>query len=312
MMKTTLTYRILLSAILFLIIPAMALHGQGIAVNEDGSAPDSAAILDISSSSKGVLFPRMLKYERDRIDNPPMGLVIFNVEDTVMEYFNGVTWKLFDGNDAPEWACGDTIIDAEGNKYPTTSISGQCWMAENMNIGTRINGGLTQSTTPGNFEKYCMFNVESNCDIYGGWYQWAQAVQYWSGQPTLPVQGICPDGWHIPSFSEWQTVYNFLTTTFGGTAAGALKEQGTVHWQSPNLGMGTNNVNGDLFGFTALPAGAQSAGGYYFHQYGFIWLANQTTSTAAQSILLKYNQAWLNSVDENGKAYGMSVRCIQD
>ena len=49
-----------------------------ISINEDGSTPDSSAILDVSSSNKGLLIPRMTETERDAISNPAVGLMIYN------------------------------------------------------------------------------------------------------------------------------------------------------------------------------------------------------------------------------------------
>jgi len=83
----------------------------------------------------------------------------------------------------------------DGKTYNTVLIGTQCWMRENLNIGTRIDGSQNQ-TDNGTIEKYCYDDLESNCDIYGGLYQWDEAMQYVT---TQGVQGICPAGWHLPT-----------------------------------------------------------------------------------------------------------------
>jgi len=122
------------------------------------------------------------------------------------------------------WDCGNTITDSRDLKtYNTVEIGTQCWMAENLNIGTRVNGSVTQ--TPGAIEKYCFDNSESNCNVYGGLYQWPEMMDY---ATTPGVQGICLSGWHIPTVDEW----TILITYLGGnsTAGNEMKETGTTHW----------------------------------------------------------------------------------
>lgn len=112
--------------------------------------------------------------------------------------------------------CGDVWIDTRDNQeYLTVQIGTQCWFAKNINIGTRINLGITQ-TENGTIEKYCQDDEEGKCETYGGLYQIREALQTITRHPvtgdiaipgdTFMVQGICPDGWHIPSDEEWKTL----------------------------------------------------------------------------------------------------------
>ncbi|NVN96881.1 hypothetical protein HXX01_01400, partial [Candidatus Nomurabacteria bacterium] len=64
-----------------------------------------------------------------------------------------------------------------GHTYNTVQIGPQCWLKENLNLGTRINGSQNQ-TNDNQIEKYCYNDLESNCDIYGGLYQWNEMMQY--------------------------------------------------------------------------------------------------------------------------------------
>ena len=202
------------------------------------------------------------------------------------------------------WACGEILTDSRDNKsYNTVLIGSQCWMQQNLNIGMRINGGVNQ-TNNGILEKYCYNNDENNCNIYGGLYQWDEAMQY---STTEGVKGICPTGWHLPTDAEWTT----LTNVLGGenVAGGRMKEAGTTHWASPNTGA-TNSS-----GFTALP------GGYRHFNGDFYTLTISAIFRSSSQYDATY--AWdrdLSPSDENVrrypgglmKAHGFSARCLKD
>ncbi|MBU0764492.1 MAG: hypothetical protein KJ607_06635, partial [Bacteroidetes bacterium] len=98
--------------------------------------------------------------------------------------------------------------------YNAVIIGTQCWMAENLNIGTYRNNSVDQSNNS-IFEKYCYNNTPANCDIYGGLYQWDEAMQYVTEES---VQGICPDGWHFPSDGEWMIMEEYLGMCSGAGA----------------------------------------------------------------------------------------------
>jgi hypothetical protein len=63
-----------------------------IAVNTDGSMPDPSSMLDVKSTSKGMLFPRMTTSQRDQISSPATGLLIFNTSSQSFDYYTGSGW----------------------------------------------------------------------------------------------------------------------------------------------------------------------------------------------------------------------------
>ena len=89
-------------------------------------------------------------------------------------------------------------------------------MAKNLNIGTMIDGGDHQEDD-GIIQKHCYADFSSYCDIYGGLYEWREMMQY---TETQGVQGICPDGWHLPTDAEWcsleQAVDSSITCSSSG------------------------------------------------------------------------------------------------
>ena len=89
-----------------------------------------------------------------------------------------------------------------GQTYNTLQIGTQCWMKENLNIGTMVTSNLTgdihsDCINNGIIEKYCYNNDPANCAIYGGLYDWNEMMQYTT---TPGVQGICSNLWPLILF----------------------------------------------------------------------------------------------------------------
>ena len=297
--------------------PVVLTFDEGGGVGVGTTAPDASAKLDVSSTTNGFLPPRMTREQITYINNPASGLLVFNVDDNHYYFYDGgaKSWKevaLGTVTIAP-FVCGSSFTDSRDmQSYTTVQIGTQCWMAENLNIGTMINGNLNQ-TNNGTIEKYCYSNNTGNCKTYGGLYQWDEMMQYVT---TEGVQGICPTGWHLPTDDEWKTMEMYLGMTqaqadgtgYRGTdEGGKLKETGTTHWISPNTGA-TNSS-----GFTALPGGNRYSYGsfLYLGDFGYWWSSSEYSGTDAWFRGLGYNYS---QVDRNNssKAYGFSVRCLKD
>ena len=198
------------------------------------------------------------------------------------------------------WECGELLIDErDGQEYTTVQIGDQCWMAENLNIGIRIDGSM-EMTDNGTIEKYCYDNSESNCDVYSGLYQWNEMMGY-----TTPagVQGICPTLWHLPTDGEWSTLINYLGGDFD--AGGKMKETGTTHWNSPNTGA-TNSS-----GLTCLPGGQRLNGFGYKGIGGYFWSSTGYSTTNAGGKFLGNSSAYIYGTD-SPRGDGFSVRCLRD
>ncbi len=200
------------------------------------------------------------------------------------------------------FACGNPVTDTrDGKTYNTVQIGTQCWTKENLNIGIRIDGSQGQ-TNNGVIEKYCFDNLESNCDQYGGLYQWDEVMQ---GSATPGVQGICPSGWHVPTDGEFTTLTAFL----GGdaVAGGKLKEAGSAHWAAPNTG-GTNSS-----GFTALGAGNTDLNGNFYNltNYAYFWSSSEQNPGSAFDRDIIYNTEEVSRYNYE-KSYAWAVRCVKD
>ncbi len=217
---------------------------------------------------------------------------------------------------APGVHCnGIPTVTYEGKTYNTVSIGTQCWLKENLNIGTRINAGVNQENN-GITEKYCYNDMEVNCDVYGGLYQWDEVMNYTSSSVSNPSgrQGICPPGWHLPSEDEWCQLKYFLDETvdcnatqwYGTDGGGKMKETGYIHWGQPNSGA-TNTS-----GFTGI-GGGYSSGINFIDMLTLAAFWSATEFNAAKAWyhdLASYNQA--NYRNAFPKSSGFSARCLKN
>ena len=208
-----------------------------------------------------------------------------------------------------QWQCGDTLLDSrDGRKYATVQIGTQCWMAEHLNYGTMINSTAAGSQQSNNsiVEKYCWNNDSSYCNgtgghpKIGGFYEWTEAVQNWSSQPVLPVQGICPGGWHIPSRAE----FNTLAATLGGTnVAGTAMKVG-----------GSSGFEGIMYGYRCTISGSfrESANGSPWSCY--LWVSEQSDATNSYFYELTQSSGTFNQCAYSPfyKSIGVNIRCLKN
>jgi len=198
----------------------------------------------------------------------------------------------------------DTVMDIDGNIYHTINIGKQKWMAENLivthyndetNIPLETDNDKWSKMTTG---AYCVseINKKNYIDTYGVLYNFYAVID---------SRELCPDGWHVPTAQEWETLIDYL----GGAkiAGGQMKKTDSNLWK-----VTIRNANNNS-GFSAIPAGGRGRFG------GIEEIGNYATwwsSTTEDSI---YSWHWGLYPDKNEirfnpghKASGFSVRCIKD
>jgi len=217
-----------------------------------------------------------------------------------------------------EFQCGTETVTYQGRDYNTVQIGDQCWLKENLNVGTKIPKNQIM-TDNGIIEKYCYDLNEDSCLRYGGLYQWGEIMQYTTIQKA---QGICPPGWHIPTDDEWKILEGTVDSLYGigdseweysseyrGYNAGNTLKS-TTGWQS----IGQNGNGTDDFGFTALPGGMRAYNNPEYKDilsHGYWWTSSDFNSDNAwYRIILRINPQMGRF--EGSKQYGLSVRCIKD
>ena len=182
-----------------------------------------------------------------------------------------------------------TVTDIDGNIYKTVKIGGQEWMVENLKVTHYRNGDAIPVLTDeqdwndagdNSIGAYCSYeNSSSNADVYGCLYNW-HAVN--------DARKLAPQGWHIPTNDELIALETFLNEETQDVGGGKLKENGVLHWQSPNKGA-TNQT-----GFTALPGGKRDNNYGAFDQLGTLgywWTSTETGSSngSGKYFYLSYN-----------------------
>lgn len=193
---------------------------------------------------------------------------------------------------------GVIIDERDGHEYKTVGIKSQLWMAENLNYNPGQGGAGDEAYD----WSWCYANDLDKCDTYGRYYTWAAAMDsamtgcgYGSiCSSALPVQGVCPSGWHLPSMDEWDTLINAV----GMSTAGIKSQNG---WEE----YGVENTN--AFGFSALAAGDCSNGSFYNRDglVAYFW------SSDAKSVYLRFDDYGFFTSGIT-KDSGYSIRCLRD
>jgi uncharacterized protein (TIGR02145 family) len=219
----------------------------------------------------------------------------------------------------------EPCIDPDGLNYPIVQIGDQIWMAKNLAWLPSVSPFERGSYTGMFFyvNGYAGNDIDEaretdNYKTYGVLYNWPAAMNGESPSSQVPsgVQGICPDGWHLPSDGEWIVLERFLGMSeadenlwgarITGTVGNQLKESGTAHWLSPNS-TATNSTS-----FTGIPGGQRNNDGIF--GLGFdsgYWSSTQYDENFAINRHLFINT---EGTYRNGhpKSLGISVRCIRN
>ncbi|MGK7393725.1 MAG: FISUMP domain-containing protein [Candidatus Cyclobacteriaceae bacterium M3_2C_046] len=206
----------------------------------------------------------------------------------------------------PSFTCGeDSVRDVDGNKYPTVQIGNQCWTAENLRV---IH---TPESTADNMIKiegrYCF---GANCSGQeGAHYSWQAMMNGASAAESgdQVIQGVCPDGWHVPTLVMWQEMENLLKIAGNGGAGTNVP----VKIMGNNSSSGFDGVYAEAWGYDPIPS----------DQYAAWWTANEFVPSNASDDFNSTNayyrgvNANLLSIFQRGntaKSVGLSVRCIKD
>ena len=228
------------------------------------------------------------------------------------------------------------VTDQDGNTYAVVQIGNQCWMAENLRTTRYADGspssGLTMTrssayTSQVNYYYNYAGGDVANVPTYGMLYNWYAAVGGSASDivSNQGVQGVCPKGWHIPSWNELETMAITVGTTFwmpGASGNGAGKLAKGCEWTEWGYGNDYGSpANYDYSernssGFGALPAGHFYLGNYY--DFG----TNATFISSTLTQIYNENDAALNlNIDYQsptlykGQLYlsnGLSVRCLRN
>ena len=179
-----------------------------------------------------------------------------------------------------------TVTDNDGNVYNTVQIGNQCWMKENLRTTHYANGNIiNQHYTAIDYPRYYELRIPADGYLYP-----FSTVMNGLAPTREPLQGICPEGWHVPARSEYDTLFN----TLGGIEAALPLLKANSRWNTPGT---------DASGFSLLPAGDYSHGS--FNPTGCIL---QTSTMAHKYYVTDDN---IMAIGEGGRDEFGAVRCVK-
>ena len=217
----------------------------------------------------------------------------------------------------------DSMVDSRDKQvYKIVKIEvkdkdySQVWMAENLNYADSVK---TPSLKGRN---WCYNDDEKNCKVSGRYYSWAAAIDSVAlvNDPEEPldcgsgktcgldraVQGICPDGWHLPTIDEWGQ----LSVALGNAGVSGAALKALSGWDYA----GTVNNNGtDKYGFAALPTGRRISATQWGKIGSDVYYWSSTEENSAEGRYSNINNLYAKFyIYQDYKHYGQSVRCVKN
>ena len=301
--------QVLLAILLFVNVIVFAQTGIGT------TTPEQSAQLDVSSTDKGLLPPRMTASQRDNIGNPAQGLIIFCTDCALGEGELQIrltsSWKNISGGDVNDPTqtypsgtvhCNGTPTEAVDVTNPTT---GKTWMDRNLGASR----GATSST---------------DADSYGDLYQWGRGADGHQcrnstqtttlistndpGHGDFVVSNTSPRDWRISqNHNLWQDVNGINNPCPSGYRLPTESE-----WEAERLSWSSNDAAGAFASPLKLPVAGYISGNngslYWVGSMGHYW---SSTVDARYSYVLFFRNNNAVTYDQY-RANGFSVRCIKD
>ncbi len=299
--------RNLIACILIFISVVSSIEAQvGIGTN----SPNSAAILDLHSTNRGLLPPRMTIYQRDAIVAPVNGLMIFNTTSGCPNYFFSGSWYEYCGIISPTFTCGTSTVSFDYNGSTVTygtvvSANNRCWLDRNLGA-MQVATSSTDEAAYGDYYQWGRLddghqvftslttNILSNSDVPGHSnfitvqvfpYDWRspQNSNLWQGLNGTNIP--CPEGFRPPTSTEWDSE---RITWITNNALGA--------YESPlklTVAGNRDNYDGVLK--------KKDTDGYYW--------SSSINNYGAWFLSIKSSEA---NISGDYRADGYSIRCIKD
>jgi hypothetical protein len=297
------------SLLLFMSLLISGLLFSQVAVNTDGSTPDNSAVLDVKSTNKGFLPPRMTQEQIETISSPADGLMVYCTTDSKLYIYTAATyqWKEVNfgsGIISPPFSCGMPLIrnHVAGNVAPvdktvtygtvnyTVFETSKCWITSN--LGANHQASAVNDSTEESAGWYWQFNRMQGYKHsglsrtpYSTWMNPINEDLQWhsSNDPCALLLG---DGWRLPSYSEWYNVDDI---------------GGWINWNGPWNSVLKMHAAGYL-SFSDGSLGNRGSTGYFW--------STVEGYTDVGWFFYFYND--FSGMGAASKAFGFSARCLQD
>ena len=307
-------------------------------VNRGNGGDNAITVSSLVETCQGASQPQPKIAYRGATDNPfdlgdqmeYVGFAVLNGEEVESAHVAGTqfvseTIELVFLNVQP---CLDypTVTDIDGNVYNTVQIGSQCWMKENLRTtryedGTSIPVGTNYTTTEAYYNDSTSYIPLAE---RGYLYNWLGAMHGAVSSNAVPsgVQGVCPEGWHLPSNAEWTALTNYVSSQPGYVCGGSpiyiAKALASTSWwlsygESCCPGNQSANPN-NATGFSAVPAGTFGSYGYNdVGRYASFWSATEFEDYPGMARYVGLENEELEAYHAVGSMERrFSVRCLRN
>ena len=268
-------------------------------------APDKFSINSVNNQSKS--YAAAVRCVKDEVETDPVNLSTSVIEPPAYNIDLGPVIKEPTNQPAETYlnkkiTYGEFTDERDGQVYKTVVIGKQTWMAQNLNY--KIKPGIQSWCGGGTGRK------EGNCDTYGRLYTWAGMKNRSESEcgkryvcNDSATQGICPDGWDIPSVEQFDTLSTYIASITKIASGDALKANSDLWYE---YGKGS-----DFVGFSALPAGLNRDTFESVNDITSFWthVERDNGFGIVASLRARYDRLLIDSSATKDEAY--SIRCIK-
>lgn len=198
------------------------------------------------------------------------------------------------------------IIDIDSNTYQTVGIGSQIWMAENLATEHLNNGDLIPQINNDSIWASPWNKQSGNCTYDNDSIYYKKSFGLLYNYYAVKTGALCPDGWHVPSKADWNTLFKFA----GGSkiAGGKLKNMYSSLWEGTNYGFQ------ETYDFNALPGGYRQFISGKFFDIGtgaYWWTADSVSYFQAYSVSIQNSNTNIG-IQVSSNRYGFNIRCIKN
>ena len=262
------------------------------------ATPHASAALDVTSTTKGLLPPRMTQTQRNAISTPMAGLMVYCTDcgaNGEPQYYNGTSWvNMVGGTAAPPTS---TVFIASG-------VS-KVFMAHNLGADNSLDAHTPVQGIHGNYYQWgrigSVANASTSSNAIGGWNATSADNGAWADGSKTGTDP-CPTGFRVPTRAQWDGVIANNTRSSTGSWANTSTNFGSaIHWgpdvSTKNLTLPAagyrNSVDGALFN--------RGNGGSYW----------SSTENGSNAYYLNFISSSANTTSTS-RAKGFSVRCVSE
>lgn len=207
----------------------------------------------------------------------------------------------------PSVTYGNFTDNRDGQVYKTVVIGDQVWFAQNLNLKYQDGKG-----------SFCYDDKSAYCDTLGRLYTWGsamdtagvysnKAVECGEGKECkliVPVRGICPDKWRLPSKNDWEKLISYA----GGESNGGVKLRAAKRWKW----LSYDKSGTDDFGFSALPSGVRDEDGDYSEGNAYFWASTEESNIYVYIVRFRDSEKERVDISTGDRTDARSVRCVRD